>query len=127
MKKICIYLFLTTIFFVDVFCAESFVKPKAKNKKVSTSKVKEKIADQYAEIQSEVGSILKTHGEFLEQMVVDMRSLLEGTKGEFFSSAKSYQLQNYLDHLQNLHEDLKSDHCRIKEHQKRLHNKKNFD
>jgi len=108
-------LFFALGFFYFVLQAESFVKPKRRTKKISASKVKEKIADEYAEIQQEVARLLKTYGHLLEFVVDDVRDILEDDKGSFFAKSDVGTLKKFHEKLYAFKESLKDYHSNFKE------------
>ena len=113
------FLIVGLFFSLGLFCfvikAESFVKPKRRTKKISASKVKEKIADEYAEIQQEIASLLKVCGHLLEFVVDDVKDILEDNKGSFFAKSNIGSLKKFHEKLYTFKENLKDYNSNFKE------------
>ena len=85
--------------FYFVVQAESFIKPKKRTRKPSVSKIRENIADEYAEVQQEVAQLLKQSGHLLGFVVDDVRDILEENKEAFFAKAGAEKLKEFYEKL----------------------------
>ncbi|MBT3456079.1 hypothetical protein HN446_03370 [bacterium] len=116
-------LFVTFLFFHSPVLSESYLKEKPKNKKISAAKLKEQIAQSYADIQAEIGRVLQTSGRLIEKVVEDVQDIVDGTKGSFFSEAKVVKLKLYQEEISRLHQDINEYHNKISDGLRAIENK----
>lgn len=101
--------------FYFVVQAESFIKPKKRTRKPSVSKIRENIADEYAEVQQEVAQLLKQSGHLLGFVVDDVRDILEENKEAFFAKAGAEKLKEFYEKLCAFKNFLREYHSKFEE------------